>query len=820
MTTPDHPTVALSIRLRLLAAWAATAWERLWVRLWLPASVLGFAAAVALTDILPALPGAAHLAVVLGALGGLGWLTYRRLAGFQWPSWQAARTRLEQSAAATHRPLTAIQDAPAGAQNASPAHQALWQAHQERARASIAALRASWPAPGIAARDPHTIRAMAVIALFVAVMGGWGDIGARLMRAAWPSWDDASAGPNVKVWITPPAYTGRSPVFVESPAAAGAAQPATLEAPEHSKILVVVTGTKRPTSVAVGDTTLKLEKLADDSQRLEQELPNGNRLEVNQRGRVLGSWGIADVPDLPPSIAFVSPPHEAGRWRLMLDYRASDDYGVVNVRAHVTRPPQGAGTATDTDAFDFDVAAPPFSPRDVTQTSLHDLTEHPWAGQRVQIQLIATDHADQSAVSDFQDVVLPERVFQHPVARDLIAIRKGLLSDPMRTARAALVKLSAILQSPQSFGGDPRVFLELSAAKYRLAYRGALESAQTLPPILWAAAVRIEDGNLAVAERRLDEAEKALSDAMQRGAPAAEIARLLDELQRAIGEYARELASRLPTGDMNLLNPGGNARTVGPDDIARMMQELRQMTQMGAQDAARNKLAELQNMLQALRAAAGGVNESPEVRQAQEIMRDLKALTAEQAKLLDETFKQLREAQLKGSPSGEGKQDQVQRQRAAERQEKLRMQLGELMGRMAEAAGEVPQSMAEAEKEMRAARDALKAGALKPAADAEGQALAKLQNGLQEANDGLMQALAEKGLSGLVAMPGGLGGGDPLGQGNGPEDNIQVDIPDTPDANAMAQRVRAILEEIRRRAADRTRPDDEQDYLRRLMKQF
>jgi hypothetical protein len=36
----------------------------------------------------------------------------------------------------------------------------------------------------------------------------------------------------------------------------------------------------------------------------------------------------------------------------------------------------------------------------------------------------------------------------------------------------------------------------------------------------------------------------------------------------------------------------------------------------------------------------------------------------------------------------------------------------------------------------------------------------------------------------------------------------------------MAERVRVILEEIRNRASDRTRPAAEQDYLRRLMKQF
>jgi hypothetical protein len=70
-------------------------------------------------------------------------------------------------------------------------------------------------------------------------------------------------------------------------------------------------------------------------------------------------------------------------------------------------------------------------------------------------------------------------------------------------------------------------------------------------------------------------------------------------------------------------------------------------------------------------------------------------------------------------------------------------------------------------------------------------------------------------------MPGaGQQGNDPLGRRNGPDDGSHVEIPAAPDANSMAERVRAILDEIRRRAADRTRPGDEQDYLRRLMKQF
>ena len=58
------------------------------------------------------------------------------------------------------------------------------------------------------------------------------------------------------------------------------------------------------------------------------------------------------------------------------------------------------------------------------------------------------------------------------------------------------------------------------------------------------------------------------------------------------------------------------------------------------------------------------------------------------------------------------------------------------------------------------------------------------------------------------------------GQGRSGGDEVEGGVPTDPDTAGMAERVRLILEEIRNRASDRTRPAAEQDYLRRLMKQF
>jgi hypothetical protein len=62
-------------------------------------------------------------------------------------------------------------------------------------------------------------------------------------------------------------------------------------------------------------------------------------------------------------------------------------------------------------------------------------------------------------------------------------------------------------------------------------------------------------------------------------------------------------------------------------------------------------------------------------------------------------------------------------------------------------------------------------------------------------------------------------GSDPLGrhrQGKIPRDDGSTKIP----AQSDAQRAREILDEVRRRANESTRPPPELDYLRRVLRQY
>ncbi|WP_281277569.1 DUF4175 family protein [Hankyongella ginsenosidimutans] len=63
-----------------------------------------------------------------------------------------------------------------------------------------------------------------------------------------------------------------------------------------------------------------------------------------------------------------------------------------------------------------------------------DLTPDPWAGQTVRARLVGADQAGQTGVSTEISLRLPERMFQHPLARRIISARKLLLQS--RSVRA------------------------------------------------------------------------------------------------------------------------------------------------------------------------------------------------------------------------------------------------------------------------------------------------------------------------------------------------------------------------------------------------
>ena len=839
-------------RLRMGQALAALLWERLWPALWAPIAIAGAFLALALLNLLPLLPGWLHALVLLLFAAAIVWTGWRGLRAFRLPDEDAARRRLERDSGLPHRPLHTLRDKPAGN---DPVAAELWRLHQQRVRAAMRRLRVSWPlSDGLAAHDRYALRALVVLVLIAVGGATWGDWRPRLSAAVSPRLDEtaASSVATLDLWVTPPEYTGLPPVFLKSANPAhtpNLADP--VPVPKGSLVLARVTGgSGTPSLEAGGKKPAAFEAVDSSTFQIQQPIDAGNRIAVTQGSNVLGSWNVRVIPDNPPTIAHASPPAKGERGALRLDYTAQDDYGLAEARAVIRLAlPEDEAPALDRSPIELPLALPGVRPREARNAAFHDLTGHPWAGLNVTLRLTALDGAGQTGSTEDVAMVLPERVFNHPVARAIVEERKKLTLRPRQLRIEAARALADISSRPSQFGGDLVAFLALRTAVNRLLLDEEATSVPAVQQLLWETALRIEDGGLSLAERDLRDAERRLAEALERGADDQELKKLMDELQAALDKFLdameQQMREALERGEQIPMVPPEMAdQMMDRQDLQAMMDRMRQMAETGARDAARQMLSQLQQMMENMRNGAMAQMQQQGQNEAAQMMRKLQELTQRQQQLLDQTFRQSQEqmGQQEGQQQGQGprnrqgRQQQGQQgqsgsplmQQQAEQQEALRRQLGELMRRMGEQqGGEIPRPLGRAERAMRDAGQALQQGQPGSAVPSQTQAMDELQQGMQAMAEQMMQQMmGQQGPAMMGQQPGqaqqrqGQGRNrDPLGRrpsGFGNYDNDDVKIPE----EAELQRAREILDELRRRSGQYGRPQMEREYIDRLLKQF
>lgn len=803
------------IRRRVAAARAALGWERLWRALWPLASLVAGFVALAGLGVFGLLPAWAHVALLALFAAGLvaALLGLRRL---RWPSAAEGARKLERDGGAVHRPLAALLDRPAAP---DPAVAAVWRAHRDRQAEAAARLRPRLPHPEVARQDRFAVRGLVLLALAVALSATGGELSSRLGEALSPrlAFGGPKAPATVDLYVTPPEYTRQPPLYLS--AAAGPAT-APIRIPTGSTVTAHVAGADEAALEIGGVETL----FAEDGS-VEAEITSGDAITVRDGAAVLASWPVLVVPDIPPRVRFSKPPSPTARQSLRIDWTASDDWGVDTLSLAITLLP-GAPAGLDPTPFVIALPAPEPAAARVQGSRFEDLTPHAWAGQRVEMVLTATDEIGQIGRSEPVELVLPERQFNHPVARAIVGIRK-LVTEQPSMAQDGAQALDAIAVRPGTYANDQVVFLALRVAARRLlgrpdAVRADLASVRDL---LWQTALRVEDGGLSQAQQAMREAAQALQDAIDAGADDAEIARLTDALREAMSDYLQEMQKAIQEGRMpppQALPPGAQATPIDPQALDRMLDRLGEMAQGGDRQAAQDLLSQMQQMMENLTTAQPSAEQMAAQQEAMDILRDMQGLIQDERALRDRTFRGSGEAgedpAAQGGNPGGGMP-------SPEEQEAIRKQLGELMRRMGDLTGDIPAPFGEAEQAMRQAEDALGSPWPGDATGPQGEALDALGRGMQ----GLSESMAGQGMQGpgtgvagqpLERRPGpGPDGTDPLGRPNGDVGGMSdenVGIPTKPDA----QRARDILDELRRRLGDRDRPGTELDYLQRLMDRF
>jgi uncharacterized protein (TIGR02302 family) len=277
-------------------------------------------------------------------------------------------------------------------------------------------------------------------------------------------------------------------------------------------------------------------------------------------------------------------------------------------------------------------------------------------------------------------------------------------------------------------------------------------------------------------------------------------------------------------------------------DLKNMIDRMERLSRSGDKDAARQLLEQLQQMLENLQMAQPGQSGDSDMEQA---LNELGDMIRKQQQLRDKTFKQgqdSRRDRMRGMQGEQGMGDlQQDQQGLRDRLKRLQQELarrGMGQGQRGEKAeqgqqgeqgeqadqGDGEDGLNDADSAMGDAGDKLGEGNADGAADSQGKALEALRKGAQNLAEAMQQGDGDgQGDDGPGNRAGRQQSGgnrsDPLGRplrGREFGDDMTVKIPGEIDV----QRVRRILEELRRRLADPQRPQIELDYIERLLKDF
>jgi uncharacterized protein (TIGR02302 family) len=794
-------------------------------------------------------PDWVRVGIVAGFAVALVW-SVLRLHRLRWPDVAHADQHLERVNHLPHQAIAVLDDHLAVK---TPVADALWQAHRKRMAARITSLHVGFPGPDIARHDPYALRSVPVLLVLIAFAFSYsGKAGSLSDAFVAQKTIDTNPSLRIDAWVTPPAYTGKPPIYLTGQ---NSQDGQSVDVPQFSRLTVRISGGSGSDAVVFSpkgaNQTVMLKAEAQSATEVNtagkpaslthlMDLSSDGTLRVNGQ-----SWSFVVTPDVPPQIAFEGEPHGTANGSLEIGFKGSDDFGIQSAKAEIV--------PVDTNGQEFSLFPLPefrldLSHRaglDVKGVTSRNISEHPLSGKLVQITLVATDGAGQTGKSRTKMMILPSKPFQEPLAA-AVAEQRQVFSLDVRQIPRAMELSKALMIRPDETIPNLTQFLMLQSTQSRLALSRDEAKLKDTARYFWEVALALEDGDVSLAEKNLRDAQENLADALQRNASDAEIQKLMAELRKAMDAYMQAMAKQMQN-DPNAKNPSASAQNVlREDDLKKMLDQIENLARSGSREEASKMLSDLQRMMNNLQTGKRQKPGEQKDDRANKQMEALGKLLQDQQKLMDQTYglqRALEDRMQMGDPEegedgalidpdalqpdqqGEDPKMSEEQQKLQQmtreqlekalkdlktRQEGLKKDLDGLMDGLKELGAKPGKGFGDAGKEMDGASGALGNAQGGAAVEGQGKALQALREG---AKDLMKQNGQGQGQGQAGNMPGDR---DPLGrsrQQTGSASSDEVKVPDEIDI----QKAREILETIRKKLGTSLSPEQERQYLERLL---
>jgi len=389
---------------------------------------------------------------------------------FTLPESEEITRRIEVKSELEHRPITAQGDEIAMGER-DGFSEILWREHKTRMSGQLNNMTSGAPSPKANRFDPFAIRAILPVMAFAAFFFSFSSLGGKLSDSYLKQESTAELLTRMDAWINPPAYTRKPPIYLSLSENEPTIK--SLIVPTGSEFFLRIIGNSDVSLLNGGQenaSPIQPNEATANSGEIEYKftLEEDSVLRLTHRDNELAQWGIALIEDQAPEITFFEQPKSALSGSLELGYNVKDDYGVVSARAIIKSLEEADPDARPLiDAPEVDLPLPRFRATKGLAKANRDLTQHPWAGSRVSIQLEATDDAKQTGVTETREITLPGRRFSKPLALAIVEQRRILALDANKRRYVADL-LDAVSTAPQEYIDNANATLAMRVAYRRI----------------------------------------------------------------------------------------------------------------------------------------------------------------------------------------------------------------------------------------------------------------------------------------------------------------------------------------------------------------
>ena len=726
---------------------------------------------------------------------------YRYKEKFHFESFKSTVYWIEKKNFSNINPITSLQDSPVGIES----NNIEWEIHQKISHEEFKKLKYYLPTLNFNIVDQLKVRYLLTFLFAISIL--WALMSDKFNENLYSIIDFEGKKKETilsyTAWIKPPDYTNlfQKEIDLDN---VGINNKIKLKVPINSNLKINIVSTNNKLKAILDEKEHKFEKIGENNYEKNIVIEHSKDIFITNNKRIFKKLYFEVIPDVAPTIKFLSQPEVVNSNSIRIISLARDDYRVKNIVLNLTKPDEFKHFIDESIKFNLPLESID-GQRQVKNYFYKNLSSHIWAGYNSILSITVFDDMNQKKTIE-KKMKIPARVFSNNLANLVSKLRQDLALQRVSISEA-INKLNFIFDENKELGKDLLIKQKFSNVFYELSKLNKipLQYSSNLYESLWDISVVIEERKSYLTKKEVENIEQSLLDNIKKK-NTEKISNNIKQLKEKINSLIKiENQSEYKKFMPELLK--GNLQ----NELEDISNEIADLLNTGQNQELQKKIMQLKQLSDTLKNPKKiDKEEILKTKRQEDIINKLSDLLNKQEQIMQESFNRAaNRGMFEQSSEGSGGKS------PEKMQDSLRNTLGNIMREIGASENEIPQELGRADRAMRHASRDLENGKPDRASNAQGRAVEMIQRSVNRLRSDLSKSSLQFTRNGKEKNNLNQREFSKIenSENDGSFTGGKIDIYSKP----KVQEAKKIVRELYNRYNDEKKSDKEKKYIKRLL---